>query len=90
MGIGAVGFRWYATPHGPGSCLDHRLSPTDLLLGLLGPAAWGGFRSVLRNPLQTDPCASPSPGQAGQALGGPLALLRAPPSPSYPRSLLPA
>lgn len=44
MGIGAMGFLLYSTPHSPGNCLYHCLSPTDLLLGLLGPAAWGGFK----------------------------------------------
>ena len=63
MRIGAVGLLLCSTPHSPGSCLYHCLSPTDLLPGLLGPTAWGGFKSVVKNALQTDPFAAPSPKQ---------------------------
>lgn len=38
---------------------------------LLGPTAWGGFQSIIRNPLQTDPSAPLPP---KQPLGGELPL----------------
>lgn len=82
-----MGFLLYSTPHSPGNCLYHCLSPTDLLLGLLGPAAWGGFKSVLRNSLQTDPSASPYP---EQTLGGQLMFLTIPPPPPILPPFLPA
>lgn len=57
------GFVLCSGPHSPGSCLYHCLSPTSLLLGLLGPTAWGGFKSIIRNLLETEPSAPLSPKQ---------------------------
>lgn len=67
-----------STPHSPGSFLFHCLSPTNLLLGLLRPTAWGGFKSIVRNPLQTDPFA---PLSLKQPLGGQLMFPTILPSP---------
>ena len=54
MERGALALLLRSTAHSPRSCLSLLVSH-HVALGLLGPTAWGGFRSILRDPLSQIP-----------------------------------